>query len=54
MEQLHPAGLFETVLPDRRDLFAYRLEVTRDGHITEIDNPPRLPGRSAAAAITES
>jgi 1,4-alpha-glucan branching enzyme len=43
MERLHPAGFFETVLPDRRDLFAYRLEVTRDGHITEIEDPYRFP-----------
>jgi len=28
MERVHPAGFFETVLPDRRDPFAYRLEVT--------------------------
>src|SRR4029453_16336934 len=25
MERLHPAGFFETVLPDRRDVFGYRL-----------------------------
>src|SRR5262249_52508306 len=43
MERLHPAGLFETVLPDRREPFAYRLEVTRDGHVTEIDDPYRFP-----------
>src|SRR4029434_6993962 len=43
MERLHPAGLFETVLPDRRDPFVYRLEVTRDGHITEIEDPYRFP-----------
>jgi 1,4-alpha-glucan branching enzyme len=43
MERLHPAGLFETVLPDRREPFAYRLEVTRDDHVTEIDDPYRFP-----------
>src|SRR5437879_6182785 len=43
MERLHPAGFFETVPPDRRDLFAYRLEVTRDGHISEIEDPYRFP-----------
>jgi 1,4-alpha-glucan branching enzyme len=43
MERLHPAGFFETVLPDRLDLFAYRLEVTRDGQITEIEDPYRFP-----------
>src|SRR5437879_13775670 len=43
MERLHPVGFFETVLPDRRDPFAYRLEVTRDGRITEIEDPCRLP-----------
>src|SRR5437879_3858670 len=43
MERLHPAGFFETVLPDRHDPFAYRLEVTRDGHITEIEDPYRFP-----------
>src|SRR5213593_3731120 len=42
MERLHPVGFFETVLPDRRDPFAYRLEVTRDGHITEIEDPYRF------------
>jgi 1,4-alpha-glucan branching enzyme len=43
MERLDPAGFFETVLPDRRDGFAYRLEVTRDGQVTEIDDPYRFP-----------
>ena len=43
MERLHPVGFFETVLPDRRDPFAYRLEVTRGGHITEIEDPYRFP-----------
>ena len=43
MERLHPVGFFETVLSDRRDPFAYRLEVTRNGHITEIDDPYRFP-----------
>ena len=43
MERVHPAGLFETVLPDRREPFAYRLEVTRNGHVTEIDDPYRFP-----------
>ena len=43
MERLHPAGFFETVLPDRRDLFAYRLEVTHDGHITRDRGPVPLP-----------
>src|SRR5499433_2753771 len=43
MERLHPTGLFETVLPDRCDPFVYRLEVTRNGHITEIEDPYRFP-----------
>ena len=43
MERLHPTGFFETVLPDRHALVAYRLEVTRDGHITEIEDPYRFP-----------
>src|SRR5262245_30689353 len=43
MERLHPAGFFETVLPDRRAPFVYRLEVTRNGHITEIEDPYRFP-----------
>src|SRR5262245_27002837 len=43
MERLHPAGFFETVLPDRRDPFVYRLEVTRNGYITEIEDPYRFP-----------
>src|SRR5262245_66447705 len=42
MERLHPAGFFETVLRDRRDPFIYRLEVTRNGHITEIEDPYRF------------
>src|SRR4029434_6392672 len=42
------AGFFETVLPDRRDVFAYRLEVTRDGHITEIEDPYRFPSLLSA------
>src|SRR5256714_1311475 len=43
MERLHPTGFFETVLPDRHDPFPYRLEGTRDGHITEIEAPFRFP-----------
>src|SRR5262249_59525602 len=43
MERLHPAGLFETVLPARSELFAYRLEVTRDDLVTVIDDPYRFP-----------
>src|SRR5215470_4533555 len=43
MERLHAAGLFETVLPEGREPLAYRLEVTRDGHATEIDDPYRFP-----------
>jgi 1,4-alpha-glucan branching enzyme len=43
MQQLHPAGLFEAVLPKPPEPFAYRLEVTRDGHVTEIDDPYRFP-----------
>ena len=42
MERLHPVGFFEAVLSDRPDLFAYRLEVTRNGHVTEIDDPYRF------------
>src|SRR5499426_1261683 len=43
MERLDPAGFFETVLPDRREPFAYRLEVTRSGQVTEIEDPYRFP-----------
>src|SRR5919198_5131228 len=43
MERLHSVGFFEAVLPDRHDPFVYRLEVTRDGHITEIEDPYRFP-----------
>src|SRR4030095_11784344 len=43
MERLHPVGFFEAVLSDRRDPFVYRLEVTRNGHVTEIDDPYRFP-----------
>src|SRR5262249_35239408 len=43
MERLHPAGFFEAVLPDRRDAFVYRLEITRDGHVTAIEDPYRFP-----------
>src|SRR6266850_6176723 len=40
---LHDAlPIFEAVLPDRRDLFAYRLEVTRNGHVTEDRKSTRL------------
>src|SRR6266700_6334322 len=42
MARLHPAGFFETVLPAGRDVFAYRLEVTRDGRVTEIEDPYRF------------
>src|SRR4029453_6386681 len=48
MERLPPAGFFDRVLPDRRDVFAYRLEVTRDGHITEIEDPYRFPSLLSA------
>ena len=43
MDRLHPAGLFETTVPDPREPFAYRLQVTRDGRVTEIDDPYRFP-----------
>jgi 1,4-alpha-glucan branching enzyme len=43
MERLHPVGFFETVLPDRREVFTYRLEITRDGRTTEIEDPYRFP-----------
>src|SRR2546429_1107058 len=43
MERLHPAGFFETVLSDRRDLFAYRLDGAREGPRHRLDHPPRLP-----------
>ena len=43
MQKLHPEGLFETVLPDPHEPFAYRLEVTREGRVTEIDDPYRFP-----------
>ena len=42
MARLHPVGFFEAVLSDRPDLFAYRLEVTRNGQVTEIDDPYRF------------
>ena len=42
MERLHPVGFFEAVLSGRPDLFAYRLEVTRNGRVTEIDDPYRF------------
>jgi 1,4-alpha-glucan branching enzyme len=43
MERLHPGGLFETVVAEQRQPFAYRLEVVRDGRATEIDDPYRFP-----------
>src|SRR5262245_8547960 len=43
MERLHAAGLFETVVPDRPEPFAYRLEVTQNGGVTEIEDPYRFP-----------
>jgi 1,4-alpha-glucan branching enzyme len=43
MERLHPAGLFEVVLPGPRPPSDYRLEVERDGHRTERDDPYRFP-----------
>jgi 1,4-alpha-glucan branching enzyme len=43
MERLHPSGFFEALLPARREQLGYRLEVTRDGHTTEIDDPYRFP-----------
>src|SRR5690242_11467342 len=45
MKRLHPAGLLEIVLPDRREPFAYRLEVTHDDHVTGIDDPYRYSRR---------
>src|SRR5215813_3318464 len=43
MTRLHPAGFFETVLVDQPVSFTYRLEVTRNGHVTEIEDPYRFP-----------
>src|SRR4029453_1635508 len=40
--RLHPGGFLEAVFSDRPDLFAYRLEVTRNGPVTEIDDPYRF------------
>src|SRR2546426_10996473 len=43
MERLHPVGFFETVLPDRRDPFAYPLEGARGGPLTAEQDPHPLP-----------
>src|SRR5258705_13693624 len=43
MERLHPAGFFETVLPDGRDVFAYRLPGGRGGPAPPRQGPPPLP-----------
>jgi 1,4-alpha-glucan branching enzyme len=43
MERLHAGGFFEALLPGGRDPFVYRLEVTRDGHVKEIEDPYRFP-----------
>ena len=37
-----PRGSSKQCCPIGRDLFAYRLEVTRNGHVTEIDDPYRF------------
>jgi 1,4-alpha-glucan branching enzyme len=42
MEQLHPVGFFEGILPGQHGSLAYRLEVTRNGHISEIEDPYRF------------
>ncbi|MBI1736280.1 MAG: 1,4-alpha-glucan branching protein GlgB [Candidatus Rokubacteria bacterium] len=42
MERLHPAGLFEAVFPDARELFPYRVEVIADGATVEIDDAYRF------------
>jgi 1,4-alpha-glucan branching enzyme len=43
MRAIHAAGLFEAMLPDRGASLAYRLEVTREGRVTELDDPYRFP-----------
>ncbi len=42
LERVHPAGLFEAGLPNRRKAFPYRLEFSRDGHTWQSDDPYRF------------
>jgi 1,4-alpha-glucan branching enzyme len=43
MRRIHADGLFETTVPARDRPLVYRLEVTRDGRVTQIDDPYRFP-----------
>jgi 1,4-alpha-glucan branching enzyme len=43
MQRIHGAGLFEATLPGAGVPLAYRLEVTRNGHVDCIDDPYRFP-----------
>ncbi len=43
MRRMHPEGFFELVLPDERELFAYKLVVTRpDGGVVVTEDPYRF------------
>jgi 1,4-alpha-glucan branching enzyme len=42
-ERLHPAGLFVAGMPDRRELFRYRLRARWGGHEHEFDDVYRFP-----------
>ena len=44
MKRIHPRGFLETVFPDRKELFPYRLRVLDDqGRILESDDPYAFP-----------
>jgi 1,4-alpha-glucan branching enzyme len=44
MARVHPAGLFEAVVPDQRAPFPYRLELRgADGALEETEDPYRFP-----------
>jgi 1,4-alpha-glucan branching enzyme len=43
LECVHDAGIFAGIVPDRGELFAYRLRVDWHGDVHEIDDPYRFP-----------
>ncbi len=44
MERVHPAGLFEAIFPDERQMFAYRLEVCDgQGAVAVVEDAYRFP-----------
>jgi 1,4-alpha-glucan branching enzyme len=43
LASIHPDGLFAGPVKERTERFTYRLQVERDGQVTEVEDPYRFP-----------